>query len=210
MRRYIKIGEAAKLLGVTPQTIRRWEREGQVLPVRRSEGGTRYYDKQQLLELRELETELTVAYARASNGDRKEDLKHQIELLEIYCASKGWTYEVIQDSGSGISGRRKGLKQLLERIMNRQVKRLVLTHKDRLSLFAAELVFTLCELRNVEVVVINQGEEPFWEEERVRDILEVITLLSARTYGSRVFDNRKWVEAAKLLSELLKPDKERG
>ena len=61
MSRHIKIGEAAKLLGVPPQTVRRWEREGERLPVRRSEGGTRYDDLNQLLGLKEVESDLTIA-----------------------------------------------------------------------------------------------------------------------------------------------------
>ena len=201
MSRYIKIGEAAKLLGVTPQTVRRWEREGQVVPVRRSEGGTRYYDLNQLLGLKELETDLTVAYARVSSRDQKEDLKRQVERLELYCTAKGWKYEVIQDLGSGINYRKKGLKQLLEKILNCQVKRVVLTHKDRLLRIGGELVFALCEARNVEVVIINQGEEPSFEEELVQDVLEIITVFSARMYGARSHKNRKLVEAAKVLSE---------
>jgi predicted site-specific integrase-resolvase len=175
--------------------------EGEVLPVRRSEGGTRYYDLNELLGLKELEMDLTVAYARVSSWDQKEELKRQVERLELYCAAKGWSYEVIQDLGSGMNYRKKGLKRLLEKILNRQVKRVVLTHKDRLLRIGAELVFTLCEARNVEVVIINQGDEPSFEEERVQDVLEIITVFSARMYGSRSHKNRKLVEAAKVLSE---------
>jgi len=105
LSRYIKIGAPAKLLGVTPQTLRRWEREGQVSPDRVSEGGTRYYEVTHLLGLRELETDLTVAYARVSSHDQKEDLKRQGETLERYCAKKGWRYELIQDLGSGMNYR---------------------------------------------------------------------------------------------------------
>lgn len=32
MSRFIKIGEAAKILGVTPQTLRRWEETEQLMP----------------------------------------------------------------------------------------------------------------------------------------------------------------------------------
>jgi predicted site-specific integrase-resolvase len=35
-----------------------------------SEGGTRYFDVNNLLGLRELETDLTVAYARVSSHDQ--------------------------------------------------------------------------------------------------------------------------------------------
>ena len=201
LSRYIKIGQASKLLGVTPQTVRRWEREGQLSPDRVSEGGTRYYDLNHLLGLRELETDLTVAYARVSSHDQKDDLKRQAEKLETYCARKGWRYELIQDLGSGMNYRKKGLKRLLEMILNRQVKRVVLTHKDRLLRFGAELVFALCEARNVEVVILNQGEESSFEEELVQDVLEIITVFSARMYGSRSHKNEKLVEAAKVLSE---------
>ena len=114
INRYIKIGQAAKLLGETPQTVRRWEREGQLSPDRVSEGGTRYYDVNQLLGLRELESDLTVAYARVSSHDQKEDLSRQAENLENYCARKGWHYELIQDLGSGVNYRKKGLKRLLK------------------------------------------------------------------------------------------------
>jgi len=40
----IKIGKAAKILGVTVETMRKWERKGEVVPLRKSKSGTRYYD----------------------------------------------------------------------------------------------------------------------------------------------------------------------
>ena len=96
--------------------------------------------------------------------------------------------------------RKKGLKKLLEMILERRVKRVVVTHKDRLLRFGAELVFALCEARNVEVVILNQGEEPSFEDELVQDVLEIITVFSARMYGARSHRNKKLVEAAKVLS----------
>lgn len=44
MGKFIKIGEAAKILGVSIQTLRRWEEAGYLMPHRKSEGNTRYYD----------------------------------------------------------------------------------------------------------------------------------------------------------------------
>ena len=86
-------------------------------------------------------------------------------------------------------------------ILDRQVKRVVLTHKDRLLRFGAELVLALGEARHVEVVILNQGEESSFAEELVQDVLEIITAFSARMNGSCLHENKKLVEAAKVLSE---------
>jgi predicted site-specific integrase-resolvase len=40
----VSIQEAAKFLGVCPQTLRRWKREGRLLPDERTPGGRRRYD----------------------------------------------------------------------------------------------------------------------------------------------------------------------
>ncbi len=79
----------------------------------------------------------TICYARGSGQDRKEDLKRQIDRLETYAAANGWRSEVLSDLGSGMNDRNKGLKRLLDMIVRRQMRRLVLTHKDRLLRFGA-------------------------------------------------------------------------
>ena len=78
---------------------------------------------------------------------------------------------------------------------------MVLTHKDRLLRFGAELVFAICEARNVEVIIINQGENLSFEEELAQDVLEIITVFSARLYGSRSKKNKKLLEAVKVVLE---------
>ena len=201
MSRFIKIGEAARLLGITVQTLRRWEQEGSFLPDRKSEGGTRYYALDRIIGVKPSENDLTIAYARVSSHDQKKDLETQAQLLTQYCAAKGWQFEVIQDLGSGMNYRKKGLKRLLELILERNIKRLVLTHKDRLLRFGSELIFAMCEAREIEVVMINKGQELSFEEELAQDVLEIITVFSARLYGSRSRKNQKLVEAAKVLME---------
>jgi predicted site-specific integrase-resolvase len=60
--------------------------------------------------------------------------------------------------------------------------------------FGSELVFAICEIRNVEVIIINKSEAASFEEELTQDVLEIITVFSARLYGSRSHKNRKLVE----------------
>ena len=199
MSRFIKIGETAKILGVSIQTLRRWEESGYLVPDRKSKGSTRYYNIDKLTDKKILESSLTIGYARVSSHDQKKDLERQAGALAAYYSSQGWNFEIIQDLGSGMNYHKKGLKTLLNAILEKKMSRLVLTHKDRLLRFGAELIFALCEAKQIEIVIINKGDEVSFEEELAQDVLEIITVFSARLYGSRSRKNKKLVEAAKVL-----------
>ena len=195
-KRLVKIGEAARLLGTDHSTLRKWESTGELLPARKTKGGTRYYDVTELMGFSN-ESAPTLCYCRVSSHDQKADLDRQQELLESYCSAKGWRTQVIRDLGSGMNYRKKGLNQLLELIMKRQIKRLVLSHKDRLLRFGAELVFSLCDIQGIEIVIIHKGDQPSFEEELANDVLEIITVFNARLYGSRSKKHQKMLEALK-------------
>ena len=205
---FVPIGQASKILGVSIQTLRNWEKTGRLLPDFVSAGRTRRYSRRRLLSIAGLtnsetneDQKVTIAYARVSTNEQKEDLSQQIELLELFCAKNGFTYEVISDLGSGMNYRKKGLKKLLDSL-NDKVERLVITHKDRLLRFGAELVFTICETKGVEVIILNKGDETVgFKEELAKDVLEIITVFSAKLYGSRSKKNR---ELLKKLTETAK------
>ena len=194
MTKFLSISDAAKLLSVSVSTLRRWEKDGKIQPATRTSGNQRRYDPAQLLPHRDKQSDAkrkTIAYARVSSRDQKSDLDRQAKMLELFCSANGWKFEVIKDLGSGINYRKKGLQSLLKQIVESDVERLVLTHKDRLLRFGAELVFAICELQKVEVVFVNQGDEGSFEEELSKDVLEIITVFSARLYGSRSQKNKK-------------------
>jgi putative resolvase len=199
MNRLYSIGEASKALGVSMTTLRRWEVEGRLIP-EHTAGGHRRYDLAKLkpeVYRSVVDTRQTVAYARVSSHDQKEDLNRQQQVLELYCAQQGWSFRLISDLGSGMNYYKKGLKQLLNDILAGNIGRLVIIHKDRLLRFGAELVFSLCEARQVEVVILNQGEDTTFEEDLAKDVLEIITVFSARLYGSRPRKNQKLLEGVK-------------
>ena len=131
---------------------------------------------------------------RVSSHDQRDDLQRRKQVLELYCAGKGWNFEILSDLGSGMNCRKKGLVRLLNLLVKGEINRLVITHKDHLLLFGAELVFAICEMKHVEVVIINQGEESSFEEDLAKDVLEIITVFSARLYGARSKKNKKLLE----------------
>lgn len=200
MERFVGIGEAAAALGVSITTLRRWEASGKIT-AEHTPGGHRRYDLSKLrpeqFRAASEAARKTVAYARVSSHDQKDDLERQKQVLELYCARQGWTFEVIADLGSGMNYRKKGLKKLLAAIIDGDVGRLVIAHQDRLLRFGAELVFAICEAKNVEVVILNQGEDTTFEEDLAQDVLEIITVFSARLYGSRSHKNQKLLDGVK-------------
>jgi predicted site-specific integrase-resolvase len=57
------------------------------------------------------------------------------------------------------------------------------------------LVFAVCEEFETEVVIINKSnEEVTFEQELVQDMLELITVFSARLYGKRSQKNKKLID----------------
>jgi excisionase family DNA binding protein len=203
----ISIGDTAKELGVSVKTVRRWADSGKLRFERSPSGHRRFYltDIKRITprDFNQLEDRITINYARVSSNDQKEDLTRQIQVLEAFSGANGWQFETVSDLGSGLNYNKKGLQKLLKRIMQGDVGRLVLTHKDRLLRFGAELVFAMCEEYETEVVIINKStEEITFEQELVTDMIELITVFSARLYGSRSRKNKKLLDnVAKAVQE---------
>ena len=144
---------------------------------------------------------MTVAYARVSTSGQKDDLIRQVALVESFCAAQGWTYEVITDVGSGLNYHKRGLRRLITEICSGNVGRLVLSHKDRLLRFGSELVFSLCEHFSCEVVIINASEDSTFEEDLASDVIEIVTVFSARLYGSRSHKNPKVMDQLRSVAQ---------
>jgi excisionase family DNA binding protein len=195
----ISIGDAAKELGISTKTLRRWTDTGKI-KFERSPTGQRRFFLADILRItrrdfNQLDNRITINYARVSSHDQKADLVRQAQVLEAFSATNGWQFETIQDLGSGLNYNNRGLQKLLKRIMQGDVGRLVLTHKDRLLRLGAELVFAMCAEFETEVIIINKSnEEVTFEQELVQDMIELITVFSARLYGSRSQKNQKLIE----------------
>jgi len=196
---YISIGQAAEVIGVAISTLRRWEDEGKYIADYRTFGGHRRYC------LNRIHTELlkksssnigtnlrkTIAYARVSSFDQKLDLKRQENRLEKYCIDNALDYEIISDLGSGINYKKKGLNKLINLICSGKVAKLILTHKDRLLRFGSPLLFKLCDFFGTEVILLEKQLEHNFESELVADVIEIMTVFTAKMHGKRSHKNQK-------------------
>ena len=195
--RYLSIGEAATYLGVAVSTLRRWERNGKLESTYRTIGGHRRYDfniLQKLCGQFVEKTKKVIAYARVSSHDQKADLEVQANRLEQYCQDQQFdNVEVIQDLGSGLNYNKKGFKKLLKMIVLGQIEHLIVVHKDRLLRFGADIIFQLCQLHNIKVTILEQYQDTNLESSLVADVIELMTVFSARLYGSRSHKNKKKV-----------------
>ena len=94
MNKLVPISTAATALGVSSSTLRRWDVTDKLKPTR-TEGGQRRYDLAELqpgLPHGRPEAHKSIAYARVSTHDQRADLERQKQVLELYCASHGWTF----------------------------------------------------------------------------------------------------------------------
>ena len=196
---FVSIGEAALTLGVSVTTLRRWEQEGKLIPTYRTYGNHRRYSLQSLNTLigkNDSNLDVSVGYGRVSGHDQKEDLDRQVSRLNAYLETLDGQSLIITDLGSGLNFKKKGLKQLIQLIIGRQINRLVLTHKDRLLRFGSELIDVLCQHFGVEVVILDDKVPASFEEELATDIITIVTVFSAKLYGKRSHQNRKVKKAA--------------
>ena len=190
---YPSIGAAANLLGVSTSTLRLWEKLGKIKPAFRTKGGHRrfLYKDIKVNSSNKHTSRLTLAYARVSSHDQKEDLERQKDLLENFCKKTSKSFQLISDLGSGLNYKKRGLRNLIKMIISGRVEKIILTHKDRLLRFGSEIIFHLCSYFNTEIVLIKDSEKKSCEDQLAQDVLEILTVFSARLYGKRAHQNSK-------------------
>ena len=192
--KYISISEVSEILGVCTTTIRRYEKSKKLLPNHRTIGGHRRYSLTTILNLIsnfEEKERKTILYSRVSSHDQKDDMKRQSKRLkDAALLDKQINIELIEDLGSGLNYKKKGLKKLIKLIINSQISTIYLTHKDRLLRFGSDLIINLAKEFGTSVKIL-EAEELTFEQELSHDVLEIITVFSAKLYGSRSHKNRK-------------------
>lgn len=202
--KYYSIGEFAKLISRTPQTLRNWDRDNVLKPHHVADSGYRYYSQEQLNNLLGLKgkinkDKITIGYCRVSSNKQKDDLMRQIENMQTYLISQGKPFKIISDIGSGINYKNKGLNQLLDMAVNREVEKIVVLYKDSLVRFGFELIESICTKFGVTIEIIDSTEKT-GEQELVEDLIQIVTVFSCRLQGKRAN------KAKKIIKDLMEDD----
>jgi len=98
-RKYFRIGEASRIVGVEPYVLRYWENEFPQLKPRRADSRQRTYQKKDLetlLEIKRLlyEERMTIAGARLRL--KKEKVEPQAQGRSLFKEIKGELYRILE------------------------------------------------------------------------------------------------------------------
>ncbi|MCL2200438.1 MAG: IS607 family transposase [Oscillospiraceae bacterium] len=161
------ITEFAETLGVIPDTVRRWERDGKIQP-ERTRGGHRRYSEKDIENVMESSKYTTnrraIAYCRVSSEERTAELGKQIEAMEFFALGRGLSVEIISEVGNGLDMTRPKFVSLLSDIVSGEVSTVIVAHKDRLARFGFELIEIMAKRHNCEVVVAgSEKHSPRYE-----------------------------------------------
>lgn len=193
--KYYTIAEFAKIINVIPNTLRVWDKQGKLKPIRLASGHRRYTDehlKQLRNEVINSDIRQTVIYARESTKQQKASLELQIENLKTYCLANGISIDkVYSDFGSGLNYNRIEFQNLIEDICNSKIEKVIIFYKDRLMRFGYEMFEQICKHFNVEIIVIDNSESnKSKEKEFADDLISIIHCFSMKLYGSKGYKNK--------------------
>jgi DNA binding domain, excisionase family len=184
----MSIGKFAKEVGLSVQHLRKLHDDNILVPDVITKGGTRYYSDEQLqayLNKNNPQQDLPIIlYARVSTRSQKDDLDIQVESLKSYAISKGYSFEIITDIGSGINYTKQGLKQLIQKINNKEISKIVILYKDRLITLGFELIEYLCELNDISIEIIDNTTTST-KPELTNDLIQIITVFANKLYGPK-------------------------
>ena len=174
--KYYSAKTVTKILGVTAQTLRNWDKENKLKPTYVKSNGYRYYSEELILaytQERKTKKNLNViGYIRVYKENEIE-LSKQKENIEKYLKEKYEHYEIIEDIGSGINYNKPALLKLIEKINKKEVDVIVVLYKDRLLRFGFELVEHFASLNNVKIEVLDKIDKT-QDEELLETLKEII------------------------------------
>jgi predicted site-specific integrase-resolvase len=184
---YVGAKKASEIIGCVTRTLRNMEKQGRIEFIR-TENGYKKYNVEEYMERNNLRPskpseKLKVCYCRVSSKGQRDDLERQV----LYMQEKYPTYTIIKDIGSGLNFKRKGLSTLLELSHGRRLEEVVVAYKDRLCRFGFELLEDVFKRESDAKIVVLNSNLGSPESELAKDIIQILTVFSARIHGLRKY-----------------------
>jgi predicted site-specific integrase-resolvase len=179
---YLPLRKAVERLGLHPNTLRRYADEEKIKVIK-NEAGQRLYDVESYI--RGAANSSLVCYCRVSSSKQKDDLQRQIAYMQSLYPEA----EIIQDIGSGLNFKRKGLRSILDRLLRGDKLKIIVACRDRLCRFGFELIQYMVEQNGGEILVLDKTVHcP--ETELTTDLLSIIHVFSCRMHGLRKYSKK--------------------
>ena len=187
-KNYYTTGEVADLFQVSTKTIQKWDNKG-ILNFERSPTNRRVLPKETLIEYLksknmfyedESNSKRDVIYARVSSyGQQKQGvLDRQVDYILSNRADLK-NVLILKEIGTSLDSKRKKLLKLIDMILNDEVNRIFITHKERLIGFGFEYIEAICDHHDVEIIVIQTEEDnKSAEQELAEDIKSLLATLN--------------------------------
>ncbi len=179
---FVPLRKAVEVLGLHPNTLRKYADQGKIRSIK-NEAGQRLYDVKSYID-GAARTSL-VCYCRVSSSKQRDDLERQVSFMRsIYPEA-----EIIKDIGSGLNFKRKGLRAILDRLLQGNKLTIIVAHRDRLCRFGFELIQDMVEQNGGQIMVLDQTvHSP--EAELTADLLSILHIFSCRMHGLRKYSKK--------------------
>jgi len=186
--------KACELLGVTQMTLWRWTKAGKIKAIR-TLGGMYRYPMSEIDRIlgKQPTGNRVVIYGRVSSYDQKQhgDLYRQIEVLREYATKNNLQIvDIITDVASGLNTKRKGIIKLFRMVENKEIDKVLITYRDRLTRFGFEYLEAYFKSYGVEIVVLNT-KDMTQQDEFMQDLIEIITSFRRESSWTTVSQEQK-------------------
>jgi putative resolvase len=182
----LRVGVAAKRLGLNPFTVRRWIRAGKIQAVHvGNESRISIVEIDRLLG--QERAGIVTLYGRVSGAGQKADLQTQLARLQEWAEREqiGKPTLTLSDIGSGLNPERKALGRLMGMVQRDEVEEVVVTYADRLTWFGLEYLTRFFAGYGARLTVLHPTDDHTPEQELTRDLLAIIASFAGRLYGMR-------------------------
>lgn len=198
-KEYISVGNASLITGLDSQTIRKMVDTKKISGYKTPSGQRRINRKDiqamcnNMLndEEKQEDKRENFLYARVSTKKQMGDLSRQLEYIKRPEYSE---YTIIQDIGSGINFKRKGISTILDSCVQGTIGEIVIAHRDRLSRFGFDLINLFVEKSGGKITVLENDKITTSEIELAEDLLSIIHVYSCRQMGKRSYSKKREVE----------------